>query len=57
MRKDQKKFEWPWQQVLFFVMVGVAFLSLVFVMKGMNSRISSLEQQLEEVRAIVPMPK
>jgi hypothetical protein len=57
MNKYQKKFDWPWQQVLFFVMIGVAILSLVFVMKGMNSRISSLEQEVDEVRALALMPK
>lgn len=55
--KQQKKFEWPWQQVLFFVMVGLAILCLVFVMQGMNSRISSLEDQVREVRALALMPK
>ena len=49
--------EWSWQQVLFFIMVSLAILSLVFVMKGMNSRILSLEQKIEDVRAIALMPK
>lgn len=55
--KQQKKFEWPWQVVLFAVLVGLAVLSLTFVVQGMNDRISSLEQQVKEVRALALMPE
>lgn len=58
MAKDsKKKFEWPWQMVVFCVMLGIAVVSLAFVMKGMANRMSTLEQEVQEVRALALMPK
>jgi hypothetical protein len=53
----KKRFEWPWQQVIFFVLVAFAIISLALVMKSMNDRMSSFENKLDEVRALALMPE
>jgi archaellum component FlaG (FlaF/FlaG flagellin family) len=61
-RDSSKNFEWSWQLVFFCAMIICAMiicaiLSLVFVMQSMNDRVSALERQVQEVRAIALMPK
>ena len=57
LKKEKTRFEWSWQQFIFFVLIGLAVLSLAFAMKGMVDRMSVLEKQVQEVRALALMPE